>query len=201
MWIAPGLATNWTERTTNAAPFRRVEVSAAFLRAYRNRLDSYPSQKLAHCFGKANRVVEMHDVSAIKLDQACIAPMVHAFRERHEFIWSALNAMPGVRCVRAGGAFYAYPYVGEAIEALHASGRLAQPTDFAFSAYLLEKALVAVVPGSAFGTEGYVRISFATSMANLEKAMARMSALCQGHPLRKGAGSGNRSSASRMRGS
>ena len=50
------------------------------------------------------------------------------------------------------------------------------PTDLAFSAYLLEKALVALVPGSAFGTEGYVRISFATSMANLEKAMTRMHA-------------------------
>ena len=114
--------------------------------------------------------------AALNGDQACIAPMVRAFRERHEFVWSALNAMPGVRCIRAGGAFYLYPYVGEAIEALHAGGRLSQPTDFAFSAYLLEKALVAVVPGSAFGTEGYVRISFATSMANLEKAMSRMSA-------------------------
>ena len=100
--------------------------------------------------------------------------MLRAFRERHDFVWSALNAMPGVRCIRAAGAFYAYPYVGEAIEALHASGRIAQATDLAFSAYLLEKALVAVVPGSAFGTEGYVRISFATSMQNLEKAMARI---------------------------
>ncbi|TMH01001.1 MAG: pyridoxal phosphate-dependent aminotransferase [Betaproteobacteria bacterium] len=114
--------------------------------------------------------------AALNGDQGCIAPMLRAFRERHDFVWSALNAMPGVRCIRAAGAFYAYPYVGEAIEALHASGRIAQATDLAFSAYLLEKALVAVVPGSAFGTEGYVRISFATSMQNLEKAMARMNA-------------------------
>ena len=82
--------------------------------------------------------------------------------------------MPGVKCLRAGGAFYAYPYVGDAIRALHVKGLIASPTDLAFSAYLLEKALVAVVPGSAFGTEAYVRISFATSMANLEKAMTRM---------------------------
>ena len=65
-------------------------------------------------------------------------------------------------------------HVGDAIRALHANGLISSPTDLAFSAYLLEKALVAVVPGSAFGTEGYVRISFATSMANLEKAMTRM---------------------------
>ena len=114
--------------------------------------------------------------AALNGDQGCIAPMLRAFRERHDFVWSALNAMPGVRCIRATGAFYAYPHVGEAIDALHASGRIAQPTDLAFSAYLLEKALVAVVPGSAFGTEGYVRISFATSMQNLEKAMTRMNA-------------------------
>ena len=114
--------------------------------------------------------------AALNGDQGCIAPMLRAFRERHDFVWSALNAMPGVRCIRATGAFYAYPHVGEAIDALHASGRIAQATDLAFSAYLLEKALVAVVPGSAFGTEGYVRISFATSMQNLEKAMTRMNA-------------------------
>jgi aspartate aminotransferase len=114
--------------------------------------------------------------AALNGDQGCIVPMLRAFRERHDFVWGALNAMPGVRCIRSAGAFYAYPHVGEAIDALHASGHISQPTDLAFSAYLLEKALVAVVPGSAFGTEGYVRISFATSMQNLEKAMTRMNA-------------------------
>jgi aspartate aminotransferase len=112
--------------------------------------------------------------AALNGDQGCIAPMVKAFRERHEFVVDALNDMPGVRCLRAGGAFYAYPYLGDAIRGLHAKGLIAAPTDLAFSAYLLEKALVAVVPGSAFGTEGYVRMSFATSMSNLEKAMNRM---------------------------
>ena len=112
--------------------------------------------------------------AALTGDQGCIAPMVKAFRERHDYIVGALNKLPGVKCIRAGGAFYAYPHVGGAIKALHARGLISQPTDLAFSAYLLEKSLVAVVPGSAFGTEGYVRLSFATSMANLEKAIARM---------------------------
>ena len=115
--------------------------------------------------------------AALNGDQSCIEPMVKAFRKRHDYVVTALNALPGVKCLRAGGAFYAYPYVGEAIRALHAKERITQPTDLAFSAYLLEKALVAVVPGSAFGTEGYVRISFATSMANLEKAMTRLQAV------------------------
>ena len=114
--------------------------------------------------------------AALNGDQACIAPMVKAFRERHAYVVGALNAMPGVKCLYAGGSFYAFPYVGEAIRKMHAKGLIASPTDLAFSAYLLEEALVAVVPGSAFGSEGYLRISFATSMANLEKAMTRMNA-------------------------
>ncbi len=114
--------------------------------------------------------------TALTGDQACIQPMVRAFRERHEYVVNAFNAIPGVRCIRAGGAFYAFPYVGEAIRTLHGKGLLKAPTDLAFCAYLLERALVAVVPGSAFGSEGYLRISFATSMANLEKAVARIHA-------------------------
>ena len=114
--------------------------------------------------------------AALTGDQSCIKPMVRAFRERHEFVVKAFNAIPGVKCIRAGGAFYAFPHVGEAIRTLHGKGVLKAPTDLAFSAYLLEKSLVAVVPGSAFGSEGYIRISFATSMANLEKALTRIHA-------------------------
>jgi aspartate aminotransferase len=112
--------------------------------------------------------------AALTGDQSCIQPMVKAFRERHEYVMKAFNAMPGVRCIRAGGAFYAFPHVGEAIRKLHEKGLLKAPTDLAFGAYLLERALVAIVPGSAFGSEGYIRISFATSMANLENALARI---------------------------
>jgi len=112
--------------------------------------------------------------AALDGDQHCIEPMVKAFRERHAFVVEAFNAMPGVKCLRAGGAFYAFPDCRQAIRNLHAKGRIAQATDLAFCEYLLDTAMVAPVPGSAFGAEGYVRISFATSMANLEKAMKRM---------------------------
>ena len=113
---------------------------------------------------------------ALTGDQACIEPMVREFRIRHEYVVGAFNAMPGVKCIRAGGAFYAFPFVGEAIRNIHAKGLIATPTDLAFSAWLLDHSLVAVVPGSAFGSEGYIRMSFATSMANLEKALTRMHA-------------------------
>ena len=112
--------------------------------------------------------------AALEGDQACIEPMVRAFRERHDFVVDSFNSMPGVTCLRAGGAFYAFPRVNGAIATLHAKGLIAAPTDIAFGNYLLDRAEVAVVPGSAFGSEGYIRISFATSMANLEMAMSRM---------------------------
>jgi aspartate aminotransferase len=82
--------------------------------------------------------------------------------------------MPGVKCIPAGGAFYAFPDTRGAIESLAKRGVIKAANDLAFSEYLLEKAGVAVVPGSAFGAEGYLRISFATSMDNLKNALARI---------------------------
>ena len=111
--------------------------------------------------------------AALNGNQDCIRPMVEAFRERHRYVVDCLNAMPGVRCADSGGAFYAFPDMRAAIARLHAAGRLPAATDLALTEYLLEHG-VAVVPGSAFGAEGYVRISFATSMQNLRQAIARI---------------------------
>ncbi len=112
--------------------------------------------------------------AALNGDQSCITPMLKAFRERHEFIVNELNRIPGVSCIMAGGAFYAFPDMRQAIAALHKKGAIKEGSDLAFSEYLLVEAGVAVVPGSAFGSEGYVRLSFATSMENLKKALERI---------------------------
>lgn len=112
--------------------------------------------------------------AALEGSQDCITPMVKAFRERHEFVVSRFNQMPGLKCIKAGGAFYAFPDAREAIKNLHAAGKITEATDMALSEYLLEKVGVAVVPGSAFGAEGYFRISFATSMDNLRNALDRI---------------------------
>src|SRR3989338_6572635 len=112
--------------------------------------------------------------AALNGDQGCIAPMLKAFRERHVFVVNELNRIPGVQCIMAGGAFYAFPDMRAAIARLHQRGTIKAATDIAFSEYLLEQAGVAVVPGSAFGSEGYVRLSFATSMNNLQQALARL---------------------------
>jgi len=112
--------------------------------------------------------------AALNGDQGCIAPMLKAFRERHVFVVDALNKIPGVKCIMAGGAFYAFPDARQAIAKLHQRGTIKAATDIALSEYLLEHAEVAVVPGSAFGSEGYIRLSFATSMGNLQKALERL---------------------------
>ena len=112
--------------------------------------------------------------AALNGDQGCIAPMVKAFRERHAFVVNELNKIPGLACLMAGGAFYAFPDAREAIATLHGKGIIAAPTDIALAEYLLVEAGVAVVPGSAFGSKGYIRLSFATSMENLKEALMRI---------------------------
>ncbi len=112
--------------------------------------------------------------AALNGDQGCITPMLKAFRERHVYVVDALNQIPGVKCIMAGGAFYAFPDVRAAIAKLHQRGMIKAATDVALSEYLLENGGVAVVPGSAFGSEGYIRLSFATSMDNLQKALERL---------------------------
>ncbi len=101
-------------------------------------------------------------------DQAPVAEMNKAFKQRHDFVVAALNTIPGVSCLPGAGTFYAFADVAGAIEALGLKD------DNAFAEYLLVEAGVAVVPGSGFGAPGHIRISFACSMATLEDAMQRI---------------------------
>ncbi len=113
-------------------------------------------------------------VAALNGSQDCIKPMVAAFKERHKYVVDRFNVMPGLSCLMAGGAFYAFPDARGAIATLYKSGKISAATDMALAEYLLEQFDVAVVPGSAFGAEGYFRISFATSMDNLREALDRI---------------------------
>jgi len=112
--------------------------------------------------------------AALEGPQECIQPMVKAFIERHAFVIDRFNQMPGLNCIKAGGAFYAFPDARAAIENLFKKGKIPVATDLALADYLLDEFGVAVVPGSAFGAEGYFRISFATSMENLKNALDRI---------------------------
>ncbi len=107
--------------------------------------------------------------AALNGDQSCIQTMLTAFKERHDFVVEKLNTIKGVKCLPSQGAFYSFPDMREVIAAMPDI-----ENDVQLAEYLLNEAGVALVPGSAFGQEGYMRLSFATSMENLEKALERV---------------------------
>jgi aspartate aminotransferase len=108
-------------------------------------------------------------VAALTGDQSCVREMTKAFRERHDYVVDALNKIPGFKCLRSAGTFYAFPHVGEALRAKGLKD------DLALSELLLNNGDVAVVPGSAFGAPGYLRLSFACSLEALQEAIRRIS--------------------------
>ncbi|MDX1695376.1 MAG: aminotransferase class I/II-fold pyridoxal phosphate-dependent enzyme, partial [Ketobacteraceae bacterium] len=107
--------------------------------------------------------------AALEGPQECVGEMVKAFKERHDFVVNALNAIEGVKCLPGDGTFYAFPDLSEAI-----AKRDDVNTDVELAEKLLGEAGVAIVPGSAFGTPNHARLSFATSMEKLKEALARL---------------------------
>jgi aspartate aminotransferase len=109
--------------------------------------------------------------AALNGDQSVMTPMIKAFKERHDVVVERLNRIKGVRCVPSQGAFYAFPDFRQAIADVGAKN------DIEMAEMILEKTGVALVPGSAFGAEGYQRLSFATSLQNLNAALDRLEGL------------------------
>jgi len=112
--------------------------------------------------------------TALRGNNECIAEMVKEFKLRHTYVVENINSINGLSCIPAEGAFYAFPYAQDAIDRLFKANVISKNNDIGLCEYLLEKANVAVVPGSAFGAEGYFRLSFATSMENLVEAISRI---------------------------
>lgn len=94
--------------------------------------------------------------------------MNHEFHQRHEYVLARLQTIPGIEVKPADGTFYLFPSVQNIID------EKGFKNDLEFSEQLLIKQGLALVPGSAFGTEGCIRISFATSIQQLEQAMNRL---------------------------
>ena len=117
-------------------------------------------------------------VEALNGKQDFIPIRAKAFQERRDFVVNSLNAIDGISCLRPDGAFYVFPNCKKLIGKKDKEGKKIQnDTDFVQS--LLENFGVAVVQGSAFGLEGFFRISYATSMENLEKAMNKIKEFCE----------------------
>ena len=113
-------------------------------------------------------------VEALNGKQGFIKTRAKAFRDRRNFVVKSLNNIEGIRCLTPNGAFYVFPSCKGLL-----NKKTKLKTDTNFVQRLLEKENVAVVQGSAFGLDGYFRISYATSMKNLKKAMSRIKSFCE----------------------
>ena len=117
-------------------------------------------------------------VEALSGTQDFIKKRADSFQERRDFVVKALNDIDGINCLNPDGAFYVFPSCKELMGKKDPSGKeIKSDTDFVQS--LLENSGIAVVQGSAFGLEGFFRISYATSMENLKKALEKISSFCK----------------------
>jgi aspartate aminotransferase len=111
-------------------------------------------------------------VEALKGPQDEVRRMVLEFEKRKNYVVERLNSIPGFRCFNPQGAFYVFPNISGFFGKRYAGKEIRSSVDF--TEFLLEEAKVAVVPGIEFGADGYIRISYATSMEEIEKGMNRI---------------------------
>ena len=116
-------------------------------------------------------ISQVASIAALNGDQSSIKIMMEAFKRRHDFVVKACNEIDGIECLPSDGTFYSFPNVEGLIARLEGVNN-----DAELATYLLDKG-VSLVPGSAFGLEGHIRISYATSMENLKKAMGRIASI------------------------
>ena len=122
----------------------------------------------SHSTSNPTSIAQKAAIEALKGSQDSIPGMLAEYRKRRDFVVPRLREIPGITCSLPAGAFYAYPNIRGAIS----RGGMKTPLEFADR--LLKEASVAVVPGEAFGTDDHVRISYATSMAELKKGLDRI---------------------------
>ena len=122
----------------------------------------------SHSTSNPTSIAQKAAVEAMRGPQDSVQKMLAEYRKRRDFVIARLRAIPGVRCAEPKGAFYAYPNIGVAL------GKNGMASTMQFAERLLAEAHVAVVPGEAFGTDRHVRISYATSMHELERGLERV---------------------------
>ena len=122
----------------------------------------------SHSTSNPTSIAQKAAVEAMRGPQDSVQTMLAEYRKRRDFVVARLRAIPGVKCAEPKGAFYAYPNIGTAL------GKNGIANTLQFAERLLNDAHVAVVPGEAFGTTKHVRISYATSMKELERGLERI---------------------------
>jgi aspartate aminotransferase len=122
----------------------------------------------SHSTSNPNSIAQKAAVEALRGSQDSVTVMLAEYHKRRDFVVKRLRAIPGVECAEPRGAFYAYPNLSVVI------GKTGIADTLQLSERLLAEAHVAVVPGEAFGTDRHVRISYATSMKELERGLDRI---------------------------
>ncbi len=122
----------------------------------------------SHSTSNPTSISQKAAVEALRGPQDSVTTMLAEYRKRRDFVVARLRTIPGVTCAEPKGAFYAYPNIGGAMKAKGIA------TTLEFAARLLDEAHVAVVPGEAFGTDRHIRLSYATSMHELERGLDRI---------------------------
>ena len=122
----------------------------------------------SHSTSNPTSISQKAAVEALRGPQESVGVMLAEYRKRRDFVIQRLRAIPGVTCAEPRGAFYAYPNLGVVI------GRNGIGNTTQFAERLLAEQKVAAVPGEAFGTDHHLRISYATSMKELERGLDRL---------------------------
>lgn len=124
----------------------------------------------SHQSGNPTSISQKAALYALQSDPQLVRDMKEEYEVRRDFVLRALKELPGFSCPPPDGAFYVFPNVEGCME------RMGLSTSVEFSRFLIEEARVATVPGSAFGMEGYIRISYAASVDQLREAFSRIKA-------------------------
>ncbi len=126
----------------------------------------------SHTTSHASSISQHAAIEAVAGPQYVIIEMLEEFRKRREYFYNELTAIKGITCNKPDGAFYLFPNISHYLH--KKSDVLKVENSFDFAMHLLYDAHIAAVPGSAFGSEGYLRMSYATSMDHLHEAIFRL---------------------------
>ena len=136
----------------------------------------------SHQTGNPTSISQKAALFALQSDPEVVREMKEEYQARRDFVLSCLKELPGFSCAPPQGAFYMFPNVKKCMQGMGIS------TSEEFAKLLIQEARVATVPGSAFGMEGYIRISYAASMDHLREAFSRIKAAVSARLKRADAG-------------
>ena len=126
----------------------------------------------SHSTSNASSISQAASIEALTGSQDAVEEMRKEFEKRRDYLYNQLTSIEGISCYKPEGAFYLFPNISVFFNKSDEETKIKNSFDLAM--YILSDAKVATVPGSAFGAEGFLRLSYATSMSNLEEAVARL---------------------------